>query len=329
MPRQVRIEFPGATYHVMCRGDRREDIFRDDGDREMMLATLAETVEKTGWQIHAWVWMRNHYHLLVETPEANLVKGMTWFQTTFTTRFNARHRLRGHLFGGRYKAVLVDRGEPRYFSTLLDYIHLNPVRAGIIKTRKGEDLRDYRWSSWGGYVHPRQRQKWQQTGRAFGVWELEDSVAGRRALRLRIERRIAAESAKDCGLAETGGQSLQSTLRRGWYYGPENFREWLLEQAGELLGKRSRSRKNYHGGEIKAHDETEARRLLATGLTAAGIAAAELSELPKSDRSKVVIAAEIRKRTAMPLAWIAQQLHMGTPSHVSHACRRHSKLRLS
>ena len=160
-------------------------------------------------QVHAWVWMSNHYHLLVETPEVNLVKGMTWFQTTCTTRFNARHRLRGHL------------------------------------------------------------------------------------------------------------------------YGPESFREWLLEQAGELLGLRSRSRKNYHGDEIKAHGETEARALLAAGLTKAGITAAELSELPKSDRRKVVIAAEIRKRTVMPLAWIAQQLHIGTPAHVSHACRRHSRFRLS
>jgi len=131
-------------------------------------------------------------------------------QTTFTTRFNARHRLRGHLFGGRYKAVLVDRGESRYFSTLLDYIHLNPVRAGIIKVRKGEDLRDYRWSSWSGYVHPGKRQKWQHLSRAFRVWELEDTVAGRRALRLRLEDRMTREAAAKCGLAETGGQSLQS-----------------------------------------------------------------------------------------------------------------------
>ena len=111
MPRQVRIEFPGATYHVMCRGDRREDIFRDDGDREMMLATLAETVGKTGWQVHAWVWMSNHYHLVLDTPEANLVKGMTWFQTTYTTRFNARHHLCGHLFGGRYKISCCSLGK--------------------------------------------------------------------------------------------------------------------------------------------------------------------------------------------------------------------------
>lgn len=125
MPGQVRIEFPGVTCHVMCRGDRREEILRDDGDRAMMLATLAETVKKTGSQVPARVWMSNHYHPLVETPEANLVRGMTWFQTTQTTRFNVRHHLRGHLFGGRYQAVLADRGEPRCFSTLLDYIHLH------------------------------------------------------------------------------------------------------------------------------------------------------------------------------------------------------------
>jgi REP element-mobilizing transposase RayT len=330
MPRQVRIEFPGAIYHVMCRGDRREEIFRSDEDREMMLATLAETVEKTGWVVHAWVWMGNHYHLLVETPEANLVKGMTWFQTTYTIRFNARHRMRGHLFGGRYKAVVVDSGEPQYFRTLLDYIHLNPVRAGIIKARhEGGDLRDYPWSSWSAYVHPHLRQPWHQVSRAFREWGLEDTVGGRRALRLRIERRMAEEAGVDCGRAEIAGQSLQSTLLRGWCYGSESFREHLLERAGELLGQRRQSRKNYHGDEVKSHGESEARALLASGLAEAGIQAADLPRLLKSDPRKVIIATQIRRRTAMPLVWIAQHLHMGTSSNVSQACRRQSSSRLS
>lgn len=109
----------------MCRGDRRDDIFRDDGDREMLLATLAEAVEKTRWQVHAWVWMSNHYHLLVETPEANLVKEMTWFQTTYTTRFNARHRLRRHLFGGRYSRAERDRQ------------HGHAARRGLVEDQRG------------------------------------------------------------------------------------------------------------------------------------------------------------------------------------------------
>ncbi len=102
MPRQVRIEFEGAFYHVMCRGDRREAIFQDDQYRERFLATLGEAVRRTGWRVHGYVLMSNHYHLLVETPVPNLVRGMTWFQTTYTVRYNARHRVSGHLFAGRY-----------------------------------------------------------------------------------------------------------------------------------------------------------------------------------------------------------------------------------
>jgi putative transposase len=132
MPRKARLEFPGAVYHLLDRGDRREAIFRDDRDREIFLATLGQACERTGWRVHAWILMTNHYHLLVETPQANLVAGMRWFQTTYTVRFNRLHRLSGRLFQGRYKAVVVDPEEPGYFVTLSDYIHLNPVRARMI-----------------------------------------------------------------------------------------------------------------------------------------------------------------------------------------------------
>jgi REP-associated tyrosine transposase len=90
MPRQVRIEYEGSTYHVMCRGDRRERIYEDDNDRQMFLATIAEGVQRTGWLVHAYVLMGNHYHIAIETPEPNLVRGMAWVQTTYTARYNAR-----------------------------------------------------------------------------------------------------------------------------------------------------------------------------------------------------------------------------------------------
>lgn len=134
MPRSVRIEYPGALYHVMARGNRRDDIFLSDSDREMFLNTLGQTCERTGWRVLAWVLMSNHYHLALQTPEANLVAGMTWLQTTYTCRFNARHQLWGRLFGDRYKAVPVDGGDDRrpqanrpadYLTALVDYIHLN------------------------------------------------------------------------------------------------------------------------------------------------------------------------------------------------------------
>src|ERR1019366_7766331 len=108
MARPSRIQYPGATYHVMARGTHGQEIFQDDQDRQRFLETLGEACEKTGFRIHAYVLMGNHYHLLVETPEGNLVAGMKWLLGTYTGRFNRRHKEFGHLFSGRYKALIVD-----------------------------------------------------------------------------------------------------------------------------------------------------------------------------------------------------------------------------
>ena len=161
MPRSLRIEYPGAFYHVMARGNRREAIYLDDDDRRQFLSTLGEACVMTGWRVHAWVLMSNHYHVVIETPEANLVAGMQWLQNSYTRRFNVRHRAWGHLFGDRYKAVLVE-GTGYYYETLLDYVHLNPVRAGLIDPRRGQSVREYAWSSVSGghALPPGQRPAW-------------------------------------------------------------------------------------------------------------------------------------------------------------------------
>ncbi len=121
----------------MSRGDRREDIFLDDVDRQDFLKTLAEACQKTDWQIHAYCLMRNHYHLVLETPNANLVAGMAWLQSTYTIRLNHRHKLFGHVFSGRYKAQLVEGSGNGYLRTACDYVHLNPVRAGLLRAGSG------------------------------------------------------------------------------------------------------------------------------------------------------------------------------------------------
>ena len=136
MPRKPSIEFDGAVYHVMSRGNRQEEIFRDDTDRVLFLETLTEVCARTGWIVHAYVLMDNHYHILPETPEPNLVVGMKWFQGTYTQRFNARNREWGHLFQGRYKALLVENGSNAYFPIFSSYIHLNPARAGMFNLKK-------------------------------------------------------------------------------------------------------------------------------------------------------------------------------------------------
>src|SRR5260221_3438592 len=146
MPRQLRIEYPGAIYHVMNRGDRREPIFHDDVDRKRFVTALSEACIKTDWQIHAYCLMNNHFHLVVETPNANLVAGMRWFLSTYTARFNRRHKLFGHLFTGRYKSLIVDGSGSGYLRTVCDYVHLNPARAKLLRAE--QKLRDFAWGSW-------------------------------------------------------------------------------------------------------------------------------------------------------------------------------------
>ena len=153
MPRHVRIEYEGAFYHVMARGNRRNRIFAspDGADEELFLKTLADCCERTGFRVWAWVLMRNHYHLLIETPAANLVEGMGWIQNTYTRRFNVCHREWGRLFGDRYKSVLVEPAGgdgDLYLRTLLDYIHLNPVRARLAPMEAFPDLLAYPGGAW-------------------------------------------------------------------------------------------------------------------------------------------------------------------------------------
>lgn len=141
MSRPIRIEFTNALYHVTARGDRREDIFEDDQDRQMFLSTLEQVVTQFNWICHAWCLMDNHYHLLVQTPDGNLSKGMRQLNGVYTQASNRRHRRVGHLFQGRFKAILVD--SDAYLLELTRYVVLNPVRAGIAKKPS-----DWPWSSY-------------------------------------------------------------------------------------------------------------------------------------------------------------------------------------
>ena len=141
MARPLRIEFPGALYHVTSRGNASQRVFRDDEDRELFLATLAWVVERFGWRCHAYCLMDNHIHLLIDTPQPNLSRGMRQLNGVYTQRFNRRHRKVGHLFQGRFKAILVEK--EGYLLELARYIVLNPVRAKMVKTPER-----YPWSSY-------------------------------------------------------------------------------------------------------------------------------------------------------------------------------------
>ncbi|MCX6957524.1 MAG: transposase, partial [Verrucomicrobiae bacterium] len=133
MPRQLRIEYAGAIYHVMNRGDQGEDIFFDDHDQRSFLKTLGEACVKADWQVHSYCLMKNHFHIVLETPKPTLVDGMKWLLAVYTQRFNARHQKWGHLFAGRYKSLIVDGSDDCYLRKVCDYVHLNPARAYLLK----------------------------------------------------------------------------------------------------------------------------------------------------------------------------------------------------
>jgi putative transposase len=304
MARSLRIEYGGAVYHAMARGNQGSCIFRDEEDRRCFLETLGEACEKTGWGIHAYVLMGNHYHLLVETPEANLVAGMKWLQGTYTQRYNSRHKVFGHLFQGRYKAVIVDGREEDYFQVVSTYIHLNPARAKLIRVGQ-ERLKRYRWSSYPWYLNRAgKRPVWLRTDRVMGSLGLgPNELKGYEAY---IEGRVL-ELASAAGRKEADLE--WKSLRRGWYLGDGSFLRKLEEHLdGVMEGRRRES----HSGEAKAaHDEAAGERDLKRGLAVFGLSEAGMMELPRSAPEKRVLAWWLRQRTTVSLRWLSERLAMG------------------
>lgn len=209
MARPLRIEFAGALYHVTSRGDRREAIFEDDEDRLSFLAVLKEVVERFNWLCHAYCLMSNHYHLMVETPDGNLSKGMRQLNGMFTQASNRRHRRTGHLLQGRFKGILVDKHS--YLLELARYVVLNPVRAGMVKRPEA-----YPWSSY-----------WAMIGTApVPTWLATDGLLSqfgkRRAEARQRYRRFVQEG--------IGRPSVWSELRQQMYLGDEKFVERMQKQ---------------------------------------------------------------------------------------------------
>ena len=293
----------------MNRGDRRERIFVDDADRQRFVETLGEACAKTGWQVHAYVLMPNHFHVVVETPQPNLVAGMKWLLGTYTSRFNRRHKLFGHLFSGRYKSLIVDGSGSGYLKSVGDYVHLNPARAKLVAA--DVPLQSFAWSSWPAYLlAPSQRPAWLRVDRLLGAWGIpEDNPAGRQRLEQALEERR--------GLAE--GEEFKP-IRRGWCLGEEKFREELLTQMSERMGAE-------HYGEERAETaEALAELIIAEELKLGRWQEADLKTRPKGDPVKVDLAARLRAETTMTVGWIAERLAMGTRGYLNHLLYRRRKL---
>lgn len=215
MARPLRIEFPGALYHVTSRGDRQEAIFEDNKDRGGFLELLGQVVTEYNWVCQCYCLMTNHYHLVVETPEGNLSRGMRHVNGVYTQLSNRRHGRVGHLLQGRYKAILVDRDA--YLLEMTRYVVLNPVRAGMVK-----HPRDWPWSSYRATVGTVRAREWLATGALLARF------AAKRAMAQERYRRFVAEG--------IGQESIWKDLKRQIYLGDERFIERMqakLEGKGD------------------------------------------------------------------------------------------------
>ncbi len=211
MSRPLRLQFPGAVYHVTSRGNAGQAIFADDRDRARFLDLLAREIEQQRWRCHAYCLMDNHYHLLIETPEANLSRGMGRLNMTYAQGFNRRHGRAGHLFQGRYKAIVVERDS--HLLELCRYLVLNPVRAGLVAAPE-----DWPWSSYRATAFAKGAPNWLTTRWALRRFDAE-GVRARRAYRRFVrEGRAAASPWHD--------------LRAGAYLGGVAFLRAIAERIG-------------------------------------------------------------------------------------------------
>jgi len=300
MARKLRVEFPGAIYHVINRGNYRADIFATAGARGAFTRCLEEACQKSGWRLHGYVLMRNHYHLALETPTGNLVDGMQWLQGTFANRFNNLRRERGHLFQGRYKALLVEPGAA--LGQVCHYIHLNPVRAGVVTVA---GLKEFHDSSYWQLWHPADRPPYLDVHTALAqAGGLADTPAGRR----QYEKFLAWQAAE----GPAGRNAAYVSMSKGWALGSSAFKERLLRDYDPAEESRA--------WEAEGREELRAARwakLLEAGLGVLGHRAADLPCPPAAQPWKIALIAYLKESTQASNAWLEQQFGLTNPVYAS------------
>lgn len=301
MARKLRIQYPGALYHVINRGNYRRDLFASAGEAQAFLDTLLEAKGLFGWRLHAYALMRNHYHLALETPDPNLVEGMHWLQSTWATRFNRFRHEQGHLFQGRYQAILIE--DAAALGRVVDYIHLNPVRAKIVLP---DQVRHFRWSSLAGIVRgdgPAEDHGWRAGGR-FGT----DDVA----------RRSYETHLIGIGHDEARWEALGlKELSKGWAIGSATWRQNMAKEYGRLALEPGLAAE-----EVRELREGAWEAALQKALSEIQRREDELLTNPKKQAWKLLVAAQVRRNSAASLAWLAHRLNLGTSASLrSYLCR--------
>ncbi|MEZ5278135.1 MAG: transposase [Opitutaceae bacterium] len=297
MARRLRIEYPGAVYHVLNRGKSCRGLFRDSTEAQVFVTTVEEAVSIYQWRLHAFAVMPGHYHLALETPEPNLVAGMHWLQGTFAGRLNHLRGESGPIFQGRYRALLIE-GETALVP-LVDFIHLNPVRAGILRT---EHVGAFRWGSLNRFIHGNpfpglESVRWMK---ALGLTEDRTGWADY------LERLKSLSDNPDA--QERDGFARMST---GWAIGPAIWRRRISREYAETVAGSADSATESRRQKERVWARERDRLLEQEGRTVSDAKGAR-----KGAAWKVEIASRLRLNTGAPVRWIAESLFMGNPDAV-------------
>ena len=302
MARKRRIEYPGAVYHVISRGNYRKELFLDKGSGKSFEDTLFEAVRSYGWVVYAYVIMSNHYHLVVKTPKPNLVGGMKWLQSTFATRFNRFRNEKGHVFEGRYKAILVEA--ERSLLGLINYVHLNPVRASICSL---EDLKSYSLSSYPKFWEKEPKEGLDRLA-MLSCLKVPDSLAGMKLYAKQLEVCEANDPIQK--------KALMDRYCQGWYIGSaegkSEIKNWLTKEF---------SNAQWDPAQFKELTEAQWESIVDEEMKKAARKESDLQNSPKGADWKIRIALRLRRETSASNPWIAKRLNMGHASRISNLLR--------
>ena len=299
MARKLRFESAGGLYHVLNRGNYRSWIFEDDGAKASFEKALFEACERSGWILHAYVVMGNHYHLALETPQPNLSEGMRWLQSVFANRFNRYRKEKGRLFQGRFKSIAVE--DWNRLGWLCHYIHLNPARAGACRA---DALRCYRYSSYPRLWSKRSRPPFLSFESALdSAGSLKDNSYGRRKYGQYLDWLAADEPRQKAFLFDK--------MSKGWAIGTKEFKEGILEDE-----KSVRALVELGGPEVKEIRESAWENAIERCL---GIVGEDLrsGDSRKSADWRVGVAGFMKTRMLCRNAWLSERLGMGTEFSVS------------
>ena len=314
MPRQLRLQFPGAIYHVTIRGNGREDIFADDHDRERFLRRLVESLEIYGVRLYLFCLMSNHVHLVLETPRGNLSRFMQSVETGYTVYYNFRHNRPGHVLQGRYGAKLVEGNE--YLLNLSRYVHLNPVFIDKIKNlslkERIETLRNYRWSSYPGYAGIAREYEFVASDPILGLMETRKN-------RQRCEYRKHVES----GVAETDEEFMALLKKARLGIGGDEFRVKIDRLYHELVEKSRKPEDAVFRRQIGNISAEEIFCLLNKTL---GLGTERFKERKRKSELRPLAAKMLSKYGGLTNRNIAEMLHIGTGAAAGRAIARLDKI---